>query len=97
MGALSTGLPTHHHDRSDRVSRPDVVAIGADRHAHGSVLVEQGDKLRTDTPPLAVASFAIEDIAHAPTVRPVGIATEAYHPTERSPPPSAPRAPPYLI
>ena len=92
---LSTGAPSHYHERSD--GGHGVVAIGPNHHSHGTILVDQGDRVASSTPELPViVGSPLEP--EAPQVIRVVVAREAaIRPRERAPPPdSSPRAPPHL-
>ena len=95
LAVLSTGVPSHHHERSD--VGDGAVAIGPDHHSHGTILVDQGDRVASSTPELPViVSSPLEP--EAPQVIRVVAAREAeIRPRERAPPAdSSPRAPPHL-
>jgi hypothetical protein len=98
LGILNTGMPSHSHE----TDRPDTTygyaAISADTHSHGARLLDAAERVpstSTQVPAIAVgideASVAAPDrrlqTFHAPPLRP----------SERGPPPAAPRAPPQLI
>lgn len=92
-GALSTGLPSHHHEDAAPADT-DVRLVSADHHSHGMQLVEQDERTPSGTPQMA-AAFLSEIQLPAPPVAPVEpVEAGALRPTERAPPPGAPRAPP---
>lgn len=91
LGALSSGLPSHHHG-GDLDEGPRIEA--ADHHGHGVILTEQTGQLpsapvATATPARAT-SLRVLSIVAVPAARP------SYHtrPHERPPPTTSPRAPP---
>ena len=93
LGALGTGLPSHHHEGSP--DGPDEYhTIAADDHSHGTLLVDQDDRVQSAPPELAVATELTLDVP-VPAVRVVSFALRESLPArERAPPPGAPRAPP---
>lgn len=95
LGVLHTGLPTHGH----QVDRPDGEHLlqSADHHGHGTLLVEQTERVQSTQPELAVAPVRFIDIILPVATRAVEPLEELLRPLERSPPPGAPRAPPFYI
>ncbi len=94
--ALSTGVPSHHHERPDD-SHGTVHVIGPDHHSHGTILVEQAERVSSSPPQLiAVVASGSEPIPAAVSSV-VQQRREPIRPRERAPPPNnAPRAPPHL-
>jgi hypothetical protein len=97
LGALGTGLPSHHHedapDRSD--SLPDVSS--ADHHAHGTQLVDQDQRVPA-TGVEVVAPAALADLLFPMPAAPVDLPrSNVPRPMERAPPAVAPRAPPFPV
>ena len=93
LGALGTGLPSHHHaGPSSPLDRE--VSLTGDHHSHATQLVEQDDRTPSGAPYIAAAATA--DVELAPPVGPTTELSDAgpLRPTERAPPPGAPRAPP---
>jgi hypothetical protein len=92
---LSTGAPTHHHEGP--AGEHGTVVIGPDHHSHGTILVDQGDRVTSSGPEIAVPAVGrIEAVA--PQVIPIFVTRDAtIRPRERAPPPNrSPRAPPHL-
>jgi hypothetical protein len=92
---LSTGAPTHHHEGS--AGEHGTVVIGPDHHSHGTILVDQGDRVTSSGPEIAVPAVGRME-AVAPQVIPIFVTrTVTVRPRERAPPPNrSPRAPPHL-
>jgi hypothetical protein len=95
LGVLHTGLPSHSHERSGRAATLQQLIVDADHHAHGTLLVEQMDRVQSTPVQLAAQIVSLADAAFSP---PAPSLTEehgtALRPSERGPPPAAPRAPP---
>ncbi len=94
LGALGTGLPSHHHEgHGSHLDRTLSVTDG-DHHSHGAQLVEQEDRTTSGSPHIAVAASG--EVHLTPPAGPTTEANDAElpRPTDRAPPPSAPRAPP---
>lgn len=93
MAALSTGLPSHHH-QDPGPAEADLRLVSTDHHSHGTQLVEQDERAPSGT--LQMVTRTASDMRFAapalfsvtPTV------ARVFRPTERAPPPGAPRAPP---
>ncbi len=94
LGALGTGLPSHSH----RVAGDDSYRLVApEHHDHGVVLTEQGDRMPTGPPSLALLTETTA-LADPPVViRPDVVRRELDLPRERAPPSTSPRAPPLPI
>lgn len=93
-GALSTGLPSHHHGDATPADA-DVRAVSADHHAHGTQLVEQDERAPSGTPQIAVAPRSEIELRAPGAAAAAPVAVQALRPTGRAPPPGAPRAPPF--
>lgn len=93
LGILGTGLPSHHHEVSQ--DHPDEHhIIAADHHSHGTLLVDQDDRVQSAPPQLAAATELTLDFP-VPDVRVVDLSLRDFlSARERAPPPGAPRAPP---
>lgn len=93
MAALGTGLPSHHH-QDPGPADADLQLVSADHHSHGTQLVEQDERAPSST--LQMVTGISSDIElPAPAVFSVTpTAARVLRPTERAPPPGAPRAPP---
>ena len=96
LGALGTGLPSHHHpDTSD--SADEHPTVEADHHSHGTVLIEQDDRVQSGPPELPLAPERTQAIV-ATSIRVLPAADRQWLPArERAPPPGAPRAPPSFL
>lgn len=92
-GALSTGLPSHHHEDAAPADR-DVQLVSADHHSHGTRLVDQDERTPSGTPQMAVVFRSDIELPAPPTAAVAPVAVRALRPSERAPPPGAPRAPP---
>lgn len=93
LGVLGTGLPSHHHKSPVAAERADV-SIAADHHAHGALLLEQPERLRSTGPQIAAPAVVFSLVVVPELVRVTRPADEPLRPLERAPPPGAPRAPP---
>lgn len=91
-GALSTGVPSHHHERPD--TGPTLVH--ADHHGHGTQLVDQGDRQTSEV--VVAAAIPTTSTFELPGVEPTASVAPVLAPrplARGQPPPSErPRAPP---
>lgn len=93
FGVLGTGVPTHSHEAP--VQNEGLQLLSADHHGHGTELVEQDERTPSGGPQITAAP-AVDVLFAPPTDAPVEIrGAELLRPTERAPPPGAPRAPPH--
>jgi hypothetical protein len=93
LGALGTGLPSHHHATDDSFGDSHPV-IEAEHHSHGTVLVEQDHRVQS-TPLNVVMPASVPTEVPTPALRIVPQADPQWLPArERSPPQTSPRAPP---
>lgn len=91
--ALGTGLP-HHHSHSDHHDTQKLVS--QDTHDHGSQVVEQDDRAPGSFRHLVpVSTVRIELVSLVVRSLPAP-AENLARPMERAPPPTSPRAPPFL-
>jgi hypothetical protein len=93
LGALSTGLPSHHHGRAHEADASHGL-LSADHHAHGSELVDQDERA-----PAAPILFVVPPAAGLASMPPPASPQdppggELPAARQRAPPPGAPRAPP---
>jgi hypothetical protein len=95
MGALSTGLPSHHH-RDSGPADADLRLVSADHHSHGTQLVEQDERAPSNTLQMVTGIASDVDFAAPAALSVTPTPTRVIRPTERAPPPGAPRAPPLL-
>lgn len=93
MGALSTGLPSHHHEDAGQ-GDADLRLVAADHHSHGTELLEQDDQAPSGSPGLVAAVGTLVEPPAPPRASLNLLAVRPLRPTERAPPPYAPRAPP---
>ena len=93
LGALGTGLPSHHHEGPARHADGHHT-VDANHHSHGTLLIEQDDRVQSAPPQLATASEVALGIPLLITRAISGALRDAAPPKERAPPPGAPRAPP---
>lgn len=93
LGALGTGLPSHHHDPpADPAGQPHL--FPADYHTHATLLVEQDERVPSSTSQPALTSTVSAEPA-SPTGAPLAfVPKEPLRPLERAPPSASPRAPP---
>lgn len=93
FGVLGTGVPTHHHEAPAPAEGP--LLLSADHHSHGTELVEHDERTPSGGPQITAAA-AVGVMFAPPTDTPVETrGAELLRPTERAPPPGAPRAPPH--
>lgn len=94
IGGLSSGLPSHHHERPDR----GPVLADAGHHAHGMQLVDPTERLTSHAIVAALPAGATIDVGEgAPTAT---MAVERASPPAargRAPPSDRPRAPPVSV
>lgn len=95
FGVLGTGVPSHHHESA--LVKEGLQLLTADHHSHATELVEQDERAPSGGPHIAAAPAAgvmltppVDNPVEAPDAGPL-------RPTERAPPPGAPRAPPATI
>jgi hypothetical protein len=98
LGILNTGMPSHSHETDRLETARGHAAISADSHSHGVILLEAAERMPSTTahlPALVVridiTSIAASDRSHQT------FGAAPLRPSERGPPPAAPRAPPQLI
>ena len=96
LGALGTGLPSHHHEGPARHADGHHT-VDANHHSHGTLLIEQDDRVQSAPPQLAMASQVALDIPLLITRATSGALRDAGPARERAPPPDAPRAPPLSL
>ncbi|MDT8370348.1 MAG: hypothetical protein RQ745_14160, partial [Longimicrobiales bacterium] len=56
-GALSTGLPSHHHEGAEP-AEDEVRVVSTDHHSHGTELVEQDKRTPAGAPQIAVTALS---------------------------------------
>lgn len=98
LGILNTGMPSHSHE----TDRPETThwhaAISADSHSHGVMLLEAAERVPATGVQAPALAILIEATPVAAPVRRVhNFDAAPLRPSERGPPPAAPRAPPQLI
>lgn len=95
LGVLHTGLPTHSHE----VERTDAEhhLQSADHHGHGTLLVEQTERVQSTQPHLVAAPIRFVTLILPVAGRVTEPLVEPLRPLERAPPPGAPRAPPFFV
>jgi hypothetical protein len=94
LGVLHTGMPSHSHDLPDAVN--DGQVLRADQHAHGTLLLEQAERIQSHAAEFAALPATADRVAARLPVRThAAIHTMPLRPPARAPPPSnASRAPP---
>jgi hypothetical protein len=97
LGILHTGVPSHSHDTDQRDARQDGIAIRADSHSHGVILLDAAERVPATGAQLPVPAVRIDASAAPAPERLVHLfGASPLRPSERGPPPAAPRAPPQL-
>lgn len=96
LGVLATGLPSHHH-LDTRAGDSETRLISADHHAHGTRLVEQDDRAPSGGLQAAPAGQPLFALPAPALAAATPVEARYLRPTERAPPPGAPRAPPPLV
>jgi hypothetical protein len=97
LGILHTGMPSHSHDADPRDASQDGVAIRAESHSHGVILLDGAERVPAVGAQFPVSVVRIE--ASSPAAPDPGadvFGTAPLRPSGRGPPPAAPRAPPKL-
>lgn len=95
FGVLGTGVPSHHHEAP--APNEGLELLAADHHSHGTELVEQKERAPSGGPHIATA-HPVDVLLTPATDAPVEIrGADLLRPTERAPPPGAPRAPPHSV
>ena len=97
LGVLHTGLPSHSHEVERSDGRGDQPRLSADHHGHGTLLVEQAERVQSAAVQLAATPITIEGVTFPPVRYLSRHHTSPLRPLERAPPTSAPRAPPLFI
>jgi hypothetical protein len=98
LGILHTGMPSHTHDADRRETGENGVTIRADSHDHRVILVDAAERVPATSPHLPVPAVQVEaSAAPAPDRRVHLFGAAPLRPSERGPPPAAPRAPPTLV
>jgi hypothetical protein len=98
LGVLHTGLPSHSHEAERPGTAPDRQVISTDHHSHGTLLVEQTERVQSTGVQLAITPQSLATTTFFTPDH--GIAAQQptlLRPSGRSPPPGAPRAPPQHI
>jgi hypothetical protein len=97
LGTLNTGLPSHSHE-PDECRACGNVAVSADVHSHGVILVDAAARVPATHVQLPALASRIDALPADPPARRVRTCDAApLPPSERGPPPAAPRAPPQLV
>jgi hypothetical protein len=92
--ALATGAPSHHHERSDLGPR----LVDAGHHGHGVQLVDQDDRLTSQTLDVALGPPPTIEIGEeAATIIVEFVAPSQPVARSRPPPSYRPRAPPTSV
>jgi hypothetical protein len=95
LGILHSGLPSHSHDTDQRDARQAGSAIRADSHSHGVILLDAAERVPATSAQLPIPAVGVEAFAAPAPERHVHLFGAApLRPSERGPPPAAPRAPP---
>lgn len=97
LGALGTGLPSHHHEEAPQPSDSLSGVYSADHHTHGTQLVDQDQRVPAAALEFAAPS-ALTDLLLPDRMKPVHPPrSSTFRPMERAPPAVAPRAPPFPV
>ena len=94
IGALASGLPSHHHESAEGGS----TLTDAGHHGHGVELAEQADRLVSQAVVIALpATPTIGFDGEAPRVAIAVVVTSEPVARGRAPPSDRPRAPPVSV
>jgi hypothetical protein len=97
LGILHSGLPSHSHDTGRAEAIPGEVAISADAHSHGVILLDATEQVPATGAQVPLPAVRIQAPFPAPPARGVrSFGAAPLRPSERGPPPAAPRAPPHF-
>lgn len=95
LGVLHTGLPSHSHHSERPDLAPDHQLVSADHHSHGTILVEQAERVQSSPVQLAVTPPSLDGVDFFAAVhRLASDQPTLLRPSGRAPPQGAPRAPP---
>jgi hypothetical protein len=98
LGILHSGIPSHSHETDRPEAIQGGVTISADSHSHGVVLVDAAERLPATGAQFPLPAVRIEATsAAAPEGGLHTFDAAPLSPSERGPPPAAPRAPPQHI
>ncbi|MEX1182147.1 MAG: hypothetical protein WEF86_02855 [Gemmatimonadota bacterium] len=98
LGILNTGMPSHSHETDRPETTHGDAAISADSHSHGVILLDAAERVPSTSAQVAALAVEIETtFIAAPDRRLHTFDAAPLRPSERGPPPAAPRAPPQLI
>ncbi|CAN5690448.1 hypothetical protein BH23GEM9_BH23GEM9_14540 [soil metagenome] len=98
LGILHSGIPSHSHAADRPEATQGGVAISADSHSHGVILLDTAERVPATSAQVPAAAVRIEATsAAAPDRAANNFDAAPLRPSERGPPPAAPRAPPQQI
>jgi len=96
LGALGTGLPSHHHEGATAGADTASYLVAFDHHSHGTLLVEQNERAPSASVELASRVAVVVGVTPAVGAPADLFESDPLRPMERAPPPGAPRAPPRI-
>lgn len=98
LGILNSGVPSHSHETDGPATRNGHATISAESHSHGVILVEASEQVASTNAQVAVLAVEFDTTAvDGPDRRLQTFDAAPIRPSERGPPPAAPRAPPQFI
>jgi hypothetical protein len=97
LGALGTGLPSHHHEGPAPAPGSTHHIVAPDHHSHGTQLVEQDERTPAGGLHLPALAAAVARVAPVATTRVHAPEQDVPRPMERAPPPGDARAPPSSV
>jgi hypothetical protein len=98
LGILHGGMPSHSHETDRLETVQGGVAISAETHSHGVILLDAAERVPATSVDVPFPAVRLEAAHATAAVRSVqGFDAVPLRPSERGPPPAAPRAPPRFI
>jgi hypothetical protein len=95
LGILNSGVPSHSHETDRPAAMHDHATISADSHSHGVILLDVEERVPSTSAQVPALAIRIEATSVvAPDRRLHTFEAAPLRPSERGPPPAAPRAPP---
>jgi hypothetical protein len=98
LGILHSGVPSHNHETDTPAAAHDGVQLSAHTHYHGVILLDAAERVPATSAEFSVPAVRLE-ATPAPTHdrRASHFDAAPLRPSERGPPPAAPRAPPHFV
>lgn len=95
LGILNSGVPSHSHETDRPSTTHGHATISAESHSHGVILLEATERVPATSAQVPALAVEIETTSvDAPNRRIQTFDAGPIRPSERGPPPAAPRAPP---